>query len=73
MLPDGKMVFRGRETRAQFTTRPDHILPEHWKTYLVDSKRRILSMPKISNKLVTLVNEPHFERGPDRTNKPNIS
>eukprot|EP00959_Pyramimonas_sp_CCMP1952_P220882 4618395-Pyramimonas_sp.AAC.1 len=32
MLPDGKMVVRGRETRAQPTTRPDHILPEHWRT-----------------------------------------
>eukprot|EP00959_Pyramimonas_sp_CCMP1952_P391009 8194160-Pyramimonas_sp.AAC.1 len=26
------MVVRGRETRAQTTTRPDHIFPEHWKT-----------------------------------------
>eukprot|EP00959_Pyramimonas_sp_CCMP1952_P308522 6456823-Pyramimonas_sp.AAC.1 len=32
MLPDGKMVVRGRETRARTTTRPDRILPEHWKT-----------------------------------------
>eukprot|EP00959_Pyramimonas_sp_CCMP1952_P024947 523531-Pyramimonas_sp.AAC.1 len=32
MLPDGKMVARGRETRVQTSTRPDHILPEHWKT-----------------------------------------
>eukprot|EP00959_Pyramimonas_sp_CCMP1952_P187935 3929650-Pyramimonas_sp.AAC.1 len=32
MLPDGKMVVRGRETRAQATTRPDHLLPQHWKT-----------------------------------------
>eukprot|EP00959_Pyramimonas_sp_CCMP1952_P044479 929552-Pyramimonas_sp.AAC.1 len=32
MLPDGKMVARGRETRVQATTRPDHILPERWKT-----------------------------------------
>eukprot|EP00959_Pyramimonas_sp_CCMP1952_P459608 9478497-Pyramimonas_sp.AAC.1 len=31
MLPDGKMVVHGRETRIQDTTRPDHILPEHWK------------------------------------------
>eukprot|EP00959_Pyramimonas_sp_CCMP1952_P001001 20033-Pyramimonas_sp.AAC.1 len=26
------MVVRGRETRVQTTTRPDHILTEHWKT-----------------------------------------
>eukprot|EP00959_Pyramimonas_sp_CCMP1952_P043931 918027-Pyramimonas_sp.AAC.1 len=26
------MVVRGRETRIQTTTRPDHILPERWKT-----------------------------------------
>eukprot|EP00959_Pyramimonas_sp_CCMP1952_P106533 2227415-Pyramimonas_sp.AAC.1 len=26
------MVVRGRETRVQTTTRPDHVLPEHWKT-----------------------------------------
>eukprot|EP00959_Pyramimonas_sp_CCMP1952_P075266 1572811-Pyramimonas_sp.AAC.1 len=26
------MVVRGRETRMQTTTRPDHVLPEHWKT-----------------------------------------
>eukprot|EP00959_Pyramimonas_sp_CCMP1952_P024886 522352-Pyramimonas_sp.AAC.1 len=32
MLPDGKMVVRGRGTRVQATTRPDHILPERWKT-----------------------------------------
>eukprot|EP00959_Pyramimonas_sp_CCMP1952_P079731 1667492-Pyramimonas_sp.AAC.1 len=32
MTPDGKMVVRGRETRMQTTTCPDHILPEHWKT-----------------------------------------
>eukprot|EP00959_Pyramimonas_sp_CCMP1952_P417506 8747226-Pyramimonas_sp.AAC.1 len=32
MLPDGKIVVRGRETRVQTTTRPDHTLPEHWKT-----------------------------------------
>eukprot|EP00959_Pyramimonas_sp_CCMP1952_P067267 1403869-Pyramimonas_sp.AAC.1 len=32
MTPDGKMVVRGRETRMQTTTRPDHVLPEHWKT-----------------------------------------
>eukprot|EP00959_Pyramimonas_sp_CCMP1952_P124293 2598536-Pyramimonas_sp.AAC.1 len=31
MLPDGKMVVRGRETRVQITTRPDRTLPEHWK------------------------------------------
>eukprot|EP00959_Pyramimonas_sp_CCMP1952_P248755 5199746-Pyramimonas_sp.AAC.1 len=32
MLPDGKMVVRGRETRVRVTTRPDRILPERWKT-----------------------------------------
>eukprot|EP00959_Pyramimonas_sp_CCMP1952_P073760 1541899-Pyramimonas_sp.AAC.1 len=32
MLPDGTVVVRGRETRAQAITRPDHILSEHWKT-----------------------------------------
>eukprot|EP00959_Pyramimonas_sp_CCMP1952_P036885 771648-Pyramimonas_sp.AAC.1 len=32
ITPDGNMVVRGRETRIQTTTRPDHILPESWKT-----------------------------------------
>eukprot|EP00959_Pyramimonas_sp_CCMP1952_P055657 1163192-Pyramimonas_sp.AAC.1 len=40
MLPDGEMVVRGRETRAQTTTRPDHILPERWKTLSRGQQKR---------------------------------
>eukprot|EP00959_Pyramimonas_sp_CCMP1952_P090978 1904744-Pyramimonas_sp.AAC.1 len=40
MLPGGKMVVRSRETRAQTTTRPDHILTEHWKTMSRGQQKR---------------------------------
>eukprot|EP00959_Pyramimonas_sp_CCMP1952_P443318 9281342-Pyramimonas_sp.AAC.1 len=73
MLPDGEMVVRGRETRVQTTTRPDHILPSIGRPCLEDNKRRRLSAQKTSDKLARLVNELHFECGPDTTNKPNIS
>eukprot|EP00959_Pyramimonas_sp_CCMP1952_P011176 234025-Pyramimonas_sp.AAC.1 len=40
MLPDGNMVVRGRETRAQTTTRPDHVLPGHWRTLSRGQQKR---------------------------------
>eukprot|EP00959_Pyramimonas_sp_CCMP1952_P383336 8032474-Pyramimonas_sp.AAC.1 len=70
MLPDGKMVVRGRETRVQATTRPDQILPEHWKTLSRGQrKREKLTTQKTSNEPARHVSGLLFGCGHDRTNK----
>eukprot|EP00959_Pyramimonas_sp_CCMP1952_P425523 8913534-Pyramimonas_sp.AAC.1 len=73
MLPDGKMVIRGRETRVQATTRPDRILPERWKTL---SCHFVPSTTEERNRICRRHNKPArhvsglpFGRGPDRTNE----
>eukprot|EP00959_Pyramimonas_sp_CCMP1952_P405643 8501765-Pyramimonas_sp.AAC.1 len=64
------MVVRGRETRAQTTTRPDHTLPEHWKTLSRGQQKKEIEYSEDIKQARETRERAALRVWSDRTNKP---